>query len=65
MDILLVFDCETKEIQVRKILKAGVVGDERVSDGLYNSLSLRLFHQIMEDPSMLDKKNDNVLKDED
>ena len=56
---------ETKEIVVKKMLKAGVVVDERISDGLYNSLSLRLFKQIMENPSVLDQRNDNVIKDVD
>ena len=54
---------ETKEIVVKKMLKAGVVVDERISDGLYNSLSLRLFKKIMENPSLLDKRNDDVIKD--
>ncbi|MCK4551620.1 MAG: 2-oxoglutarate dehydrogenase [Tenericutes bacterium] len=58
-----VLNRETKEIVVRKMLKAGVVIDERISDGLYNSLSLRIFKSIIEDPSVLDKKNDNVIKD--
>ncbi|MBN2539906.1 MAG: 2-oxoglutarate dehydrogenase [Bacilli bacterium] len=60
-----VLDRHTKEIGVKKVLKAGVVGDERISDGLYNSLSLRLFKSYMEDPSILDKRNDNVIRDED
>jgi len=56
---------ETKEIQVRKLLKAGLVIDERITDGLYNSLSLRQFKQLMEDPHPLDQRNENVIKDED
>ncbi len=58
-------DRQTKEIVVKKMLKAGVVVDERISDGLYNSLSLRIFKNIMEDPTILDKRNDNVIKDVD
>jgi len=54
---------ETKEIEVRKMLKAGLVVDERISDGLYNSLSLRLFKQLIEDPRELDHRNENVQKD--
>ncbi len=60
-----VVDRQSKEIQVRKMLKAGVVIDERISDGLYNSLSLRLFKEIMENPSILDKRLDSIIKDED
>jgi len=60
-----VMDRETKQIEVRKMLKAGVVVDERITDGLYNSLSMRIFKQIMENPYILDKRNDNVVKDED
>ncbi len=60
-----VMDRQSKEIQVRKMLKAGVVIDERISDGLYNSLSLRLFKEIMENPSILDKRLDSIIKDED
>lgn len=58
-----VLNRETKEIVVRKMLKAGVVVDERISDGLYNSLTLRYFKQIMEDPRILDQKNDEVIHD--
>jgi pyruvate/2-oxoglutarate dehydrogenase complex dihydrolipoamide acyltransferase (E2) component len=54
---------ETKEIVVKKMLKAGVVVDERISDGLYNSLTLRLFKSLMEDPHQLDEKLDKVIQD--
>jgi hypothetical protein len=54
---------ETKEIIVKKMLKAGVVVDERISDGLYNSLTLRLFKSIMEDPHILDNKLDKIVED--
>ncbi len=54
---------ETKEIEVRKMLKAGLVVDERFTDGLYNSLSMRLFKEFMEDPHKLDQRNENVVKD--
>ncbi len=55
---------ETKEIEVKKMMKAGVVVDERICDGLYNSLSLRLFKKLMENPSLLAQKNDEVVQDE-
>ena len=54
---------ETKEIVVKKMLKAGVVVDERISDGLYNSLTLRLFKKLMEDPHLLDEKLETVIQD--
>jgi hypothetical protein len=59
-----VVDQLTKEITVKKIMKMGVVVDERITDGLYNSLSLREFKKIMENPYILDERNENVLKDE-
>jgi hypothetical protein len=58
-----VVDKTTKEIVVKKMLKAGVVVDERITDGLYNSLSLRIFKNLMENPRELDHKNENVVKD--
>ena len=54
----------TKEIGVKKIMKMGIVVDERITDGLYNSLSLREFKKIMENPYILDQKNDNVVLDD-
>lgn len=54
---------DKNEIVIKKMLKAGIVVDERIADGLYNSLSLRLFKQIMEDPHILEKRNDEVIKD--
>jgi pyruvate/2-oxoglutarate dehydrogenase complex dihydrolipoamide acyltransferase (E2) component len=60
-----VIDQKTKEIVVKKIMRMGLVGDERMADGLYSSLSLREWKKIMEDPHILEKKNENVVKDED
>ncbi len=60
-----VVDQKTKEIVVKKIMRMGLVGDERMADGLYSSLSLREWKKIMEDPHILEKKNENVVKDED
>lgn len=59
-----VVDKKTKEIVAKKIMRMGVVVDERISDGLYNSLALREFKKIMEDPHILDERNENVIKDE-
>jgi len=57
-------DLNTKEINIKKIMKMGIVIDERISDGLYNSLSLREFKKIMENPYILDQKNENVVLDD-
>ena len=59
-----VVDLATKEIGVKKIMKMGIVVDERISDGLYNSLSLREFKKIMENPYLLDERNENVILDD-
>jgi len=56
---------QTKEIIVKKMLKAGFVVDERICDGLYNSLSLRIFKDIMENPYILDERLDHIEKDVD
>ena len=60
-----VINRETREIVVKKMLKAGIVIDERISDGLYNSLSLRIFKNYMDNPNLLDNKLDKIVKDED
>ncbi|MDY0024171.1 MAG: hypothetical protein RBR66_04480, partial [Candidatus Izemoplasmatales bacterium] len=54
----------TQEIKVKKIMKMGIVIDERISDGLYNSLSLREFKKIMENPHILDVRNEAVVLDD-
>ena len=59
-----VVNLATGEIGVKKIMKMGIVIDERISDGLYNSLSLREFKKIMENPYILDERNDNVVLDD-
>lgn len=57
-------DLLTQEIKVKKIMKMGIVIDERISDGLYNSLSLREFKKIMENPHILDERNLSVVLDD-
>jgi len=59
-----VINMATKEIGVKKIMKMGIVVDERITDGLYNSLSLREFKKIMENPYILDERNENVILDD-
>lgn len=59
-----IVDRHTKEIVIKKLLKAGLVVDERISDGVYNSLSMTLFKKYMEDPTQLLEKNDEVIEDE-
>jgi hypothetical protein len=53
------------EMQVKKIMRLGIVVDERICDGLYNSLSLKELNRILANPEVLDEKNLNVIKDED
>ncbi len=54
----------TKEIYPKKIMKMGVVVDERITDGLYNSHSLMEFKKIIEKPEILTQRNDDVVPDE-
>ncbi|MCF7924227.1 MAG: 2-oxoglutarate dehydrogenase [Candidatus Izimaplasma sp.] len=54
-----------KEFTVKKIMELGMVVDERICDGLYNSLSLKELHRVLANPNELDEKNQNVIKDED
>lgn len=54
-----------KEFDVKKIMELGFVIDERICDGLYNSLTLKELNRILSNPEVLDKRNDNVVKDED
>ncbi len=49
-----VVNAEEGRIEAVKIMKAGMVIDERICDGLYNSLSLREFVKLMENPSALE-----------
>lgn len=53
-----------QEFSVKKIMELGIVVDERICDGLYNSLTLKELNRILLNPSVLDQKNDNVVKDE-
>jgi hypothetical protein len=53
------------EMSVKKIMQLGIVVDERICDGLYNSLSLKELNRILANPEVLDEKNLNVIKDED
>ncbi|MDA3932110.1 MAG: 2-oxoglutarate dehydrogenase [Tenericutes bacterium] len=53
------------EFSVKKIMELGIVIDERICDGLYNSLSLKELNHIISNPKVLDHKNENVVKDED
>ncbi|QWC00511.1 2-oxoglutarate dehydrogenase [Mycoplasmatota bacterium] len=55
----------SNEFSVKKIMELGIVIDERICDGLYNSLSLKELNRILSNPNILDQKNNNVVKDED
>lgn len=54
---------EEGKIEAVKILKAGLVIDERICDGLYNSLSLREFVKLMENPSALETGLEEIVQD--
>ncbi len=49
------------EINVEKLFTIGVTVDERICDGLYLSLSLRMLEKLLANPSVLEK---NLSKDE-
>ena len=54
-----------QEFSVKKIMELGIVVDERICDGLYNSLTLKELNRILSNPSVLDVRNEHVVKDED
>ncbi len=60
-----VINPNTNEFAVKKIMQMGIVVDERICDGLYNSLSSKELQRILANPEVLDEKNHNVIKDED
>ncbi len=59
----IVLDPETGKIGVEKIMRSGMVIDERICDGLYNSLSLREFAKLIENPKLLDTGLDQIVED--
>lgn len=59
-----VINPNSNEIGIKKLMPLGIVVDERICDGLYNSLSLKELNRILANPEVLDEKNLNVVKDE-
>lgn len=59
----IVVDAESERIGIAKIMKAGLVIDERITDGLYNSNSLKLFKQLMENPQPLENRLEELIPD--
>ncbi len=60
----IVLDADENTFGVAKIMKVGMVIDERICDGLYNSNSLREFKKYMEDPYVLEQKLDHKTEDQ-
>jgi pyruvate/2-oxoglutarate dehydrogenase complex dihydrolipoamide acyltransferase (E2) component len=58
-----VLDAEEEKLGIAKIMKAGIVIDERITDGLYNSNSLKLFKQLMENPQPLEERLEVLIPD--
>lgn len=56
-------DLDGATMGVKKNMEAGIVVDERICDGLYYGNSLRLFKQIMENPSMLEERLEAKVED--
>ncbi len=52
-------------IKVEKIIKLGLVIDERITDGLYNSKSIKLFKRLMQSPELLEEGLEFVEEDPD
>ncbi|MDD4987259.1 MAG: 2-oxo acid dehydrogenase subunit E2 [Candidatus Izemoplasmatales bacterium] len=59
----IVVDAETEKIGIAKIMKAGLVIDERITDGLYNSNSLKFFKRLMENPESLENRLEELVPD--
>ncbi|MDD3957284.1 MAG: hypothetical protein PHW40_01120 [Candidatus Izemoplasmatales bacterium] len=58
-----VTDIETGTVGLAKIMRAGIVIDERICDGLYNSNSLKEFKKLMEDPRPLEQSLEAIVED--
>ena len=50
-------------LEVGKVMKLGLVIDERICDGLYYAKSLRVATKHIQNPSLLEKGLDQVLAD--
>jgi len=58
-----VLDAENGTVGIAKIMKTGIVVDERICDGLYNSNSLKEFKRLMENPSLLEERLEAIVED--
>lgn len=56
---------ENNEIVAEKIMKLGIVIDERICDGFYYAKSLKLGVKFMQDPSLLENRLETVMLDPD
>ena len=59
-----ILDADDAKFGVAKIMKVGVVVDERICDGLYYGNSLREFKKYMEYPTVLEERIDHKIEDQ-
>lgn len=55
---------ENGEIVKRKIMKMGMVVDERICDGLYYSKGIKLGTRFIENPELLKERMEEIIKDD-
>jgi len=58
-----VLDADEGTFKVEKIMKAGIVIDERICDGLYFGNSVREFIKYMANPVLLEEKIESIVED--
>lgn len=56
---------DDNQLEIGKVMKLGVVADERLCDGFYHANSLRLFQKLIKDPKQLETKLDDIVHDAD
>jgi len=59
----IVLDADEEKFGVAKIMKAGVVADERICDGLYYGNSMREFMKMMVNPVLLESNLEAKVED--
>lgn len=59
----IVTDADNGTVDIAKIMKVGIVVDERICDGLYNSNTLREFKRLMENPTLLEERLEAIVED--
>jgi pyruvate/2-oxoglutarate dehydrogenase complex dihydrolipoamide acyltransferase (E2) component len=59
-----VLDADEEKFGVAKIMKLGIVVDERITDGLYFGNSFREMKRILDHPFLLDSPIDARIEDQ-